>query len=113
MRSGFDRPPRSKMPRATDSPTRLGLVSGMVTFASSSLGWRALVAHVLEGVTPEHVRCALGIDDELGAQLLARCRASASFEQMYVKDVPQLSSLANWVYDVRRVHKPSLTGFRV
>ena len=101
------------MPRATDSPTRLGLVSGMVTFASSSLGWRALVAHVLEGVTPEHVRCALGIDDELGAQLLARCRASASFEQMYVKDVPQLSSLANWVYDVRRVHKPSLTGFRV
>lgn len=67
--------------------------------------WSDLVSTVLADVTPDDVHCVLGVDAVSGAVFLDNCRRSKSFEYMVFKDIPLLSSIANWVrqMDLERV----------
>ena len=104
--SMYVRPPLQLPYRAREH--YIATVVNGASATTSKLKWGELVSHVLEGMTPEDVHCALGLDAALGAALLDHCRRSFSFEQMVGKDIPLLSSLANWVREMNIVRVGTL-----
>ena len=104
--SMYVRPPLQLPYRAREH--YIATVVNGASATTSKLKWGELVSHVLEGMTPEDVHCALGLDAAQGAVLLDHCRRSFSFEQMVVKDIPLLSSLANWVREMNIVRVGTL-----
>lgn len=100
MQSVFDKPKlkRNLYVHGGDEPKLLALLMNSTNSFNTKMRWNELVNHVLDGITHEDVKCALGLDN--GETFLKRCRRSNTFGQMNMDDVPTLSSLANWVRDM-------------
>ena len=97
----YVRPPRQRPFVVAARENRdLATVVNSVNDNVSRFKWHALVSHVLDGLTPEDVRCALSLEAAEAAALLERCKRSASFEQLTMQDVLPLHSLANWVREM-------------